>query len=76
MAEQIDILIAHPHLFTMQGAGVGYVPDGAIAIADSRIVAVGPTAELTARFQTDERIDASHCAVLPGLIDAHMHTIR
>ena len=74
MSEQIDILIAHAHLFTMQGDGVGYVPDGAVAIEDSRIVAAGPTAELTARFQTDELIDASHCAVLPGLIDAHMHT--
>jgi hypothetical protein len=27
MLYTIDILIAHAHLFTMQGEGVGYVPD-------------------------------------------------
>jgi 5-methylthioadenosine/S-adenosylhomocysteine deaminase len=74
VAEHADTLIAHGHLFTMQGEGVGYVADGAIAVEGTRIVAVGPTAELTACFQPDETIDASECAVLPGLIDAHMHT--
>jgi len=74
MTERINTLIAHGHLFTMQGAGVGYVADGAVAVRGTRIVAVGPTAELSARFQADETIDARNCAVLPGLIDAHMHT--
>jgi 5-methylthioadenosine/S-adenosylhomocysteine deaminase len=74
MTEHADILITHAYLFTLQGQGVGYVADGAVAITGNRIAAVGPTAELTARFQAAETIDASHCAVLPGLIDAHMHT--
>ena len=74
MTEHATKLIIHAHLFTMQGDGVGYVADGAIAIEGSRIVAVGSTTELTARFQADETVDATDCAVLPGLIDAHMHT--
>ena len=74
MPEHADFLITHAHLFTLQGQGVGYVADGAVAVNGSRIAAVGSTAELTARFQADETIDASGCAVLPGLIDAHMHT--
>jgi 5-methylthioadenosine/S-adenosylhomocysteine deaminase len=72
--QKADILITHAHLFTMQGEGVGYIPDGAVAITGSRIAAVGPTAELAGRFAADEQIDAVHCAVLPGLIDAHLHT--
>jgi 5-methylthioadenosine/S-adenosylhomocysteine deaminase len=72
--EGVDTLIAHAHLFTMQGQGVGYVADGAVAVKGSRIAAVGPITELAARFQAVETIDASHCAVLPGLVDAHMHT--
>jgi 5-methylthioadenosine/S-adenosylhomocysteine deaminase len=48
--------------------------DGAVAVKGSHIVAVGSTAELTARFRASETIDANGCAVLPGLIDAHMHT--
>jgi 5-methylthioadenosine/S-adenosylhomocysteine deaminase len=70
----VDTLIAHGHLFTMQGEGVGYIADGAVAIRGPRIVAVGPTDDLSASFQAGETIDASDCAVLPGLIDAHMHT--
>jgi imidazolonepropionase-like amidohydrolase len=74
MAEHTDTLITHAHLFTLQGEGVGYVADGTVAVKDSRIAAVGSTSELTARFRASETIDASGCAVLPGLIDAHMHT--
>ncbi|MBT3713652.1 MAG: amidohydrolase, partial [Anaerolineae bacterium] len=74
MPENIDVLITHAHLFTMQGKGVGYIPDGAVAIQGKHISAVGSTSELKARFQATETVDASGCAVLPGLIDAHMHT--
>jgi len=74
MTEHATKLIIHAHLVTMQGEGVGYVADGAIAIAGSHIAAVGSTADLTARFQAAETVDATDCAVLPGLIDAHMHT--
>jgi 5-methylthioadenosine/S-adenosylhomocysteine deaminase len=74
MAKRADLIVKHAHLFTMQGEGVGYVADGAVAVQGSRIAAVGTTAELTARFEAQEIINASDCAVLPGLIDAHMHT--
>jgi 5-methylthioadenosine/S-adenosylhomocysteine deaminase len=74
VSESADILLTHAHLFTMRGQGVGYISDGAVAVRGSRIVAVGPTAELTARFQAQEIIEATDCALLPGLIDAHMHT--
>jgi 5-methylthioadenosine/S-adenosylhomocysteine deaminase len=74
MNEFTDVLVTHAHLFTIKGGGVGYVPDGAVVIKGSRIVAVGSTAELTSRFSASNTIDASGCAVLPGLIDAHMHT--
>ena len=74
MHENADKLIVHAHLFTMQGDGVGYVADGAVAVRGDRIAAVGPTADLAARYRASETIDATDCAVLPGLIDAHMHT--
>jgi 5-methylthioadenosine/S-adenosylhomocysteine deaminase len=74
MPEQVDLMITRAHLFTMQGDGVGYVPDGALAIRGSRIAAVGPMADVIARFHAEQTIDAADCAVLPGLIDAHIHT--
>jgi 5-methylthioadenosine/S-adenosylhomocysteine deaminase len=72
--EQVDLLLLHAHLFTMQGSGVGYLPDGAAALRGQTIIEIGPSPELSARFQAKETIDASGCAVLPGLVDAHMHT--
>jgi 5-methylthioadenosine/S-adenosylhomocysteine deaminase len=58
----------------MQGAGVGYIADGAVGVKGSRIAVVGPTGDVTARYAAARTIDASDCALLPGLIDAHMHT--
>jgi 5-methylthioadenosine/S-adenosylhomocysteine deaminase len=74
MTEVADYLFLHAHLFTMEGGGVGYVEDGAVAVRAGRIIDVGPTPALHARFTASEIIDASHHALLPGLIDAHMHT--
>lgn len=74
MSQPVDILFTHANLFTMQGSGVGYISDGAVAIIGQRIVAVGATAELSAHFMAKETIDATGQALLPGLIDAHMHT--
>ena len=74
MHRAADRLIVHAHLFTMAGEGVGYVADGAVAVRGDRIAATGPASDLAARFQAKETIDATGCAVLPGLIDAHMHT--
>lgn len=74
MTELVDFLFTHAHLFTMQGEGVGYVTDGAVAVRGQRIAAVGATAELAKRYHATTVIDASNQALLPGLIDAHTHT--
>ena len=74
MTEPVDTLFVHAHLFTMEGNGVGYQPDGAVAVRGNRIVDAGSTAALAARYDPAERIDATNHALLPGLIDAHMHT--
>jgi len=74
MAQQIDTLITNAHLFTMADSGVGYMLDGAVAVQSDKIVAVGPTLKLARNFVATETINASGHALLPGLIDAHMHT--
>ena len=53
----------------------GLIEQGAVAIADGRIVGIGPSAQLTAQFQAKERVDASGHAVLPGFVDPHTHTV-
>ena len=49
------------------------IPRGAVAIDGSRIVAVGPAAEIAARFHGRSIIDATGQVVMPGLINTHTH---
>jgi imidazolonepropionase len=49
------------------------VENGAIAAADGRIVAVGPSDELRAAYQAKETIDAGGRCVTPGFVDPHTH---
>jgi 5-methylthioadenosine/S-adenosylhomocysteine deaminase len=71
---RVDLLVHGPHVLTMAGEGVGYRAESALAIDRARIVAVGPRAELLSAYTADRTIDADGHVVLPGLIDAHMHT--
>lgn len=67
-----DLLIGGGVVITMDPSR-RVIEDGAVAISDDRIVAVGPSADLTKRYAGHERIDAHRKAVLPGLIDCHAH---
>jgi 5-methylthioadenosine/S-adenosylhomocysteine deaminase len=39
----IDLVVSSQHVLTMEGDGVGYRADSALAVDRGRIVAVGPT---------------------------------
>ncbi len=52
------------------------IEGGGLLIEGDRVVAVGPSAEVMARYgqsQDVEMVDASGKIVLPGLVDAHNH---
>lgn len=70
--EPIDLLIEHGTVISMD-AGRRIIEDGAVAVRADRILAVGPTAQLRARFAAGKTINAWRKAVLPGLIDCHAH---
>lgn len=52
------------------------IGDGAVAVADGRIVSVGPAAEVEARYSAARRLEHPQGIVLPGLIDCHVHTCQ
>src|SRR5262245_28555146 len=58
----------------MADAGVGYRADLAIAVDRGRIVALGSVSDVTAEYRAERSIHGPHHVILPGLIDAHMHT--
>jgi 5-methylthioadenosine/S-adenosylhomocysteine deaminase len=49
------------------------VDNGAVAIDGTDIVAVGPVAEVTARFRARDTLDARGQIVMPGLVNTHTH---
>jgi imidazolonepropionase len=56
---------------------IGRVPEGSVAIANGRILAAGPSAEVAATVDTSRArtIDASGRVVLPGFVDCHTHVL-
>jgi len=69
-----DIIIHGGYVVTMQGLGTGIIPNGAVAVKGNKIQAVGNTAEIMKAYSAHRYIDAKGKAILPGLIDCHMHT--
>ncbi|MDR6978830.1 5-methylthioadenosine/S-adenosylhomocysteine deaminase [Streptomyces sp. 3330] len=68
----IDLLVHGGDVLTMDDAAT-VVPDGAVAVHEGGVLAVGPAHELRERYTAAEEIDAAGCLVLPGLINAHTH---
>lgn len=52
------------------------IRDGAVAVAGQKIVAVGKTSEIAARYPNAQAIDARGKMVMPGLFDTHIHNAQ
>ena len=72
--KKIDMIVKAPHVYTMTGDGVGYRVDIAFAVDRGKIVALADIKAIESEYSSEEIINASHHAIFPGLIDAHMHT--
>ena len=69
-----DLIIHSGYILTMEGSGVGIIPDGAVAIHGNSIAAVDSSQEIMRTYTAHRYIDAENYAVLPGFIDTHIHT--
>ena len=70
--QTVDLLLNRGVVVTMDAARQ-VVDDGAVAVREDRIVAVGTSADLTARFTARQTVDCAGCAIIPGLVNAHTH---
>lgn len=70
-----DLLIRNGLVITMDAERRIY-RSGAVAIAGSRIVAVGRDADLITQFDARQALDAGGGIVHPGFIDAHNHIVH
>jgi 5-methylthioadenosine/S-adenosylhomocysteine deaminase len=73
--QKIDLLL-HYALIVTQDERRSIVPNGAIAIKDGRILALGPSPDLLKGFDAKEIIDLSGQIIFPGLINTHDHLFQ
>lgn len=68
----VSLVISGGTVITMDDAGT-VIDDGAVAIDEGTIVAVGRRDDIEAAYAGRQRIDARGQVVLPGLINTHTH---
>ena len=79
----IDLLLTAKRVVTCASPGgpkrgtaltdAGVIEEGAVAIDQGRIVAVGPRAEIEARYTARSRFDGDDRVLMPGFVDPHTH---
>lgn len=67
-----DLIISGAFIITMDPKR-RVIPDGAVAIAGSKIIAVGATADIERDHSAPQVLNAKGKVMLPGLIDVHAH---
>jgi cytosine/adenosine deaminase-related metal-dependent hydrolase len=70
-----DLLLSGGYVLPQQTPGQ-VITDGAVAIRNDRIVAVGPAETLAKDVRPKRTIDCRGRAVMPGLVDCHVHTCQ
>jgi len=70
--QSVDLIVTHGIVVTMNPERTVY-QDGAVAVRGDSIVAVGSRAEIEAKYQATQVIDAHGGLVLPGFINGHTH---
>lgn len=66
----VAVLFSAENVFVGNGS---VIPDGAVAVSGSKIVAVGPTSELTETLSVEGTYDFGSGSIMPGMIDSHVH---
>jgi 5-methylthioadenosine/S-adenosylhomocysteine deaminase len=68
--ESADVLLAPRWVMPIAPENAAF-RDHAVVVSGGRIVAVGPSADLEAKFAPRERISRPNHVLLPGFVDAH-----
>jgi 5-methylthioadenosine/S-adenosylhomocysteine deaminase len=70
--KRVDLIVSGATVVTMDAAR-RVIEDGAVAVANGRIVAVGKRIDVLRSYTAREVVDARGRAVIPGLINGHTH---
>lgn len=71
--EKTDLIVYGRYVVTMTGDDK-IIENGAVAVRDGVIVAVGTAAEIDAAYTADKTIAGENRILMPGLINGHAHS--
>ncbi len=71
-ADVIDLIVSGEYVVTMDEA-LTVIEDGAVAVDQGVIVAVGPAADIESRYTARETLPGDNRVVMPGLVNGHQH---
>ena len=71
--EAVDLLVTNATVYTVDST---FAKAEAFVVKDGKFVAVGPAAELQAKYQAAQEVDAGGKFIYPGFYDAHCHFFR
>ena len=71
-ADQIDLIVKGTHIVTMDAEGT-VIEDGAVAIDEGVILAIGNAADIEASYSAVETLEGGNRVVMPGLVNGHSH---
>ncbi|MCP2045220.1 amidohydrolase [Pontibacter sp. HSC-36F09] len=71
--ESVDLIVYNGNVYTVND---NFDQAEAFAVKDGKIVAVGTTEDIRARYSATEELDAEGKTIYPGLNDGHAHFYR
>src|SRR5580692_13112415 len=74
LVQTVDLIIADIAWLITVDPGRRVIREAAIAVDGGKIVAVGKSADLTARYAARRRVDGRATVVTPGFVDCHLHS--
>ncbi len=72
--QSVDLIIADIAWLITMDPGRRVIREAAIAVDGGRIVAVGKSADITARYAAKRRVDGRATVATPGFVDCHLHS--
>ncbi len=70
--DRIDLIVKGDYVVTMDQSGTVY-EQGAVAVDEGVILAIGPAADIEAKYAAREVLKSDNRVVMPGLINGHSH---
>ena len=71
--QSVDMLVYGEYLVTMDPQQP-LIRDGAIAVKDDKIIAVGTRVDIDQSFKSNKHVDGAERVLMPGLVNGHTHT--